>query len=1049
MTDEFDSSVPDSSSESFDSEPEVMPEIPSDLEPELESVPELIDEPEIEPAAEIQPEPELAPELMDEPEIEPAAEIQPEPELAPELIDEPEIEPAAEIQPEPESAPELTPELIDEPEIEPVAEIQSEPESAPELIDEPDFMDEPEIEPVEEIQPDLVDEYIGDEIFVDENPIDSEPSASDEVLVGNEIAPEIQNESQPETESTPESEVDEIPEYLAGLDAISQGDILQQAYSSAANPEMISEQDGLMDESSPEKQTTAGNEPEANVSSIVNTTGSYSQIGVQGSSVDLEDDGITPQPQIDEPSQRQPFKTDYSENDLGRAATEINNENMDINHTDAVLQKQIEQTDANRAEFRDTAAQYGMTSEQYLDYLGQRLNDPENTPELQPIQPADTAAQVDDVILAQGGSSGEIPLMPADINVIKDAQERDITIRRWGDDELIQLRAYDSAAGDVPETPNLGTAGMTNLKIEAEPDGQTKVRLQDIVIPPDYRRSGIAGNMLDETVDIAKAKDASEIYGVIENEEALGYWKHMEEKETGWKVDSSQGAYGYVRYDLNSPQQTQDLPSTISSTASSFSQFDDIPVSPSIPGMEKNSKPASENQLILEEIQQARANNDVEFERELQEDLRKFDENTKPNVQQLLAPTDMPLSNPPGGPPPPDDLPPKPISDGRFQVQQFGDDKQIYLRLHDLEKGAPPDQIYYGDAGRTNLKVEQNDNATRLRIQDAEVLPGYQEFDSSNTKLMLDKAIQISHEKGAIELYEEIGNNPAKLEFYKNQPGWVVDSSGSYARYSLKADSAISETGGALLDASQDRTIVQRELDVDEIRQVLDKTVESSNEIKNLDSKDARRNLYQKTSVGTLAEQLCYESTGSANLNEIIPNCPWADGIMPTEVQQIKSHVNTSVDKALGAYSSDLSDLLGGENSKIDKAVDGVWDLRSTEKWASISGSLPQEAALAEDKDSLKQALLSKSVLRIPFEDVKRVQDYVRKNVVENPRKYGLQNPSETDIEKLVERIKPISPNIDNNQLRLMAKDVFQRKMEIAGYPRGVAYAKDFQHSKK
>lgn len=75
---------------------------------------------------------------------------------------------------------------------------------------------------------------------------------------------------------------------------------------------------------------------------------------------------------------------------------------------------------------------------------------------------------------------------------------------------MIQLRAYNSAAGDVPETPNLGTAGMTNLKIEAEPDGQTKVRLQDIVIPPDYRRSGIAGNMLDETVDIAKAKDASE-----------------------------------------------------------------------------------------------------------------------------------------------------------------------------------------------------------------------------------------------------------------------------------------------------------------------------------------------------------------------------------------------------------------------------------------------------------------------------------------------------------------------------------------------------------
>lgn len=62
---------------------------------------------------------------------------------------------------------------------------------------------------------------------------------------------------------------------------------------------------------------------------------------------------------------------------------------------------------------------------------------------------------VNETMPAQEGDSEAVSPMPADINVIKDAQERDITIRRWGDDGLIQLRAYDSATGDVPETPNL------------------------------------------------------------------------------------------------------------------------------------------------------------------------------------------------------------------------------------------------------------------------------------------------------------------------------------------------------------------------------------------------------------------------------------------------------------------------------------------------------------------------------------------------------------------------------------------------------------------
>jgi len=569
MTDEFDSSIPDSSSESFDSEPEVMPEIPSDSEPIMESMPELIDGTEIESAAEIQPEPEsaseLTPELIDEPEIEPTVEIQPEPELAPELMDEPEIEPLAEIQPEPDSVPDV----MDEPEIEPVAEIQ--PDLVDEYIgDENSLGDEfpigsgisidetPVDNPVAIIDENpLVDEIlIGDEISVDENPIDGEPLASDEVPAGREIAPEIQNESQPETESTPGSEADEIPQYLAELDAISEGDILQQADLSAVNPEMISEQDGLVEEGSPEKQPTAGNEPVTNVFNMANTTASYSQIGVQSSLVDSGDDDVTSQSQIDETSQRQPFRTDYSEDDLGKAAAEINNENADIN------------------KFVQDLKQQGLAPEQYLEQKRTEYAALDAG-----VQAGSMTDPANESMPDQEGDSEVVLPMPADINLIKDAQERDITIRRWGDDGLIQLRAYDSATGDVPETPNLGTAGMTNLKIEEE-DGQTKVRLQDIVIPPDYRKSGIAGNMLDETIDIAQAKGASEIYGVIENEEALSYWKHMEEKGTGWKVESSEGAaYGHVRYDLSNPQQAEGVGIQAPSVANSNAA--DIPISQS------------------------------------------------------------------------------------------------------------------------------------------------------------------------------------------------------------------------------------------------------------------------------------------------------------------------------------------------------------------------------------------------------------------------------------------------------------------------------------
>ena len=450
---------------------------------------------------------------------------------------------------------------------------------------------------------------------------------------------------------------------------------------------------------------------------------------------------------------------------------------------------------------------------------------------------------------------------PAEINSFKDAQGRDIISRQYGDGNFIQLRAYDTALGTVPEAPNLGTAGMANLHVVTS-DGLTQVKLQDIVIPPDYRNSSIAGNILDQTVEIAKAKDASEIYGVIENDEALSYWKHMEEKGAGWEVDSSKGVYGHVRYELDKQASLDlklgNLPSILSS---------DIPVSSSIPGMANSNA----DQLTVGEIQEARDVQDAKIERELQKDLKAFKNNNR--------------------------------------------DESIAL--------------------------EQN------------------------------------------------------------------------------------------------------ELDANGIRSVIRKTIENANDIKDLDSKMARRNLYQKISIGELAEQLCYESTGAQNLNELIPNFPWADGATPTELQQVKSHINTSFSGAMSAYANDLSTSLGvGEKSTIDEAADKLWELRSTEKWSALSSELPPELIEAENKEAMKLAMLDKVTLRIPAEDVPRLQEYVRENALKVPEKYGLKEISDAEIKKLTQRIKPIALNIKNHQMRLMARDIFQTKMEIAGYPRGIAYAK-------
>ena len=129
-----------------------------------------------------------------------------------------------------------------------------------------------------------------------------------------------------------------------------------------------------------------------------------------------------------------------------------------------------------------------------------------------------------------------------------DSKNRPITIKEWDTGKFTWIRAYDTSQTQVPETPNLGQAGMANLALETDQSGEKKMRLGDIMIPDVYRGSGIAKKMLDQSISVAKEKNARQIYGVIEDDKARDFWEHMQEH--GWKIDPEKGAYGYVFFDI-------------------------------------------------------------------------------------------------------------------------------------------------------------------------------------------------------------------------------------------------------------------------------------------------------------------------------------------------------------------------------------------------------------------------------------------------------------------------------------------------------------------
>jgi hypothetical protein len=123
-----------------------------------------------------------------------------------------------------------------------------------------------------------------------------------------------------------------------------------------------------------------------------------------------------------------------------------------------------------------------------------------------------------------------------------DKAGRPITIRTWESGNHAYFRAYDTSKAQVPEKINTGQAGYANATPEQVRDGQTRVRLNDIVISPEYRNAGNGNKLLEQVEGFAKKNNAKEICGSVDSPFAQDFWKAQTGR--GWTIDYSKGAYG-------------------------------------------------------------------------------------------------------------------------------------------------------------------------------------------------------------------------------------------------------------------------------------------------------------------------------------------------------------------------------------------------------------------------------------------------------------------------------------------------------------------------
>lgn len=242
-------------------------------------------------------------------------------------------------------------------------------------------------------------------------------------------------------------------------------------------------------------------------------------------------------------------------------------------------------------------------------------------------------------------------------------------------------------------------------------------------------------------------------------------------------------------------------------------------------------------------------------------------------------------------------------------------------------------------------------------------------------------------------------------------------------------------------------------LQAGQMRKVRDDAVSHVDSIRNLESQNARKKLYEK-SYGQCSEEFFTNSHGGVNLDQTLHNnFETFDTSTKDELASIKCHVTGKLDGAISGYASDLRTSLGYlEPNKFNTAAQSLLEARNNpQQWAKLKDNCPKEILQAvEDAhksgggnlDGIKKAMQDKATLRIPPEDVGRVHDYLDRVVRKTPEIYGIRSDPllqreafQAELDKLKDRVKPFTENVSNHQLRLMAKDISQRKMEEAGLP--------------
>jgi len=104
----------------------------------------------------------------------------------------------------------------------------------------------------------------------------------------------------------------------------------------------------------------------------------------------------------------------------------------------------------------------------------------------------------------------------------QDAHGHNLTMRIYPSSDQYYLRIFNRAIhSDLSESASTGDAGYANFHFERD---SNRVRLQDILVPPSYRKSGIGNDLLEKVETISYQLGVLEIYGDAPDDEITRAW---------------------------------------------------------------------------------------------------------------------------------------------------------------------------------------------------------------------------------------------------------------------------------------------------------------------------------------------------------------------------------------------------------------------------------------------------------------------------------------------------------------------------------------------